>query len=359
MRRFLRRGWNRCGRSLSLIAFGRWHRAGAAENAHHHRHRRHYRLRHHGGKCKAHFLPFSRCRYDRAAQGGSHFVISNELPKFATPASEKLFNAELRKGVAAATDLVFLSGLAVGVTPTASAGSSAANVLTDLQTLLAAITTGPNSRLYFIVDATAAKKLVTKTNSSGAIAFPGMGINGGEILPGVTALVTDQLGANIAMFVDATGIIGETANVDLKMARHATLQFDTAPDSPQTALTGVVSLWQRDLRALMAERWFGFEKARIHLSRDALRCELLTGAYTTWQTKTENLSAPPTCRLPLARHLRNGYTAGSADIANFANFGNISTERARKILESERRKNYPRGLRRPCAATRRLHREEG
>ncbi len=46
------------------------------------------------------------------------------------------------------------------------------------------------------------------------------------------------------------------------MSRHSTLQFETAPDSPQTALTGMVSLWQRDLRALMAERWFGFKKAR-------------------------------------------------------------------------------------------------
>ena len=189
-------------------------------------------------------------------------VISEELAKFATPAAEKLFNAELKKGVAAATDSVFLSGLAVGVTPSASAGSSAANVLTDLQTLLAAVTTGPNSRLYFIVDATNAKKLVTKTNSSGAVAFAGMGINGGEILPGVQALVSDQLAANTAMLVDATGIIGETSNVDLKMARHATMQFDDAPDSPPTALTGMVSLWQYNLRALMAERWFGFSKAR-------------------------------------------------------------------------------------------------
>jgi HK97 family phage major capsid protein len=189
-------------------------------------------------------------------------VISDELAKFATPAAEKLFNAELRKGVAAATDSVFLSGLAVGVTPSASAGSSAANVLTDLQTLLAAVTTGPNSRLYFIIDAANAKKLVTKINSGGAMAFPGMGINGGEILPGVTAVVTDQLGANTAMLVDATGIIGETSNVDLKMARHSTLQFNTEPDSPPSALTGLVSLWQYNLRALIAERWFGFEKAR-------------------------------------------------------------------------------------------------
>ncbi len=139
------------------------------------------------GITEAHVKPISSLSLDadtiEPRKAVATIVISNELAKFATPASEKLFNSELRKGVAAATDLVFLSGLAVGVTPSASAGSSAANVLTDLQTLLAAIDTGPNSRLYFIVDATAAKKLVTKTNSSGAIAFPSMGINGGEIFP--------------------------------------------------------------------------------------------------------------------------------------------------------------------------------
>ena len=188
-------------------------------------------------------------------------VISNELARFATPAAEKLFNAELKNGVVAATDGVFLTGLASGVTPTASAGNSAANVLTDLATLLAAVDTGPNSRLYFVIAAANAKKLVTKTNSSGALAFPNMGVNGGEILGGVTALVTDQLPANSAMLVDATGIIGDTGNVDLRMSQQADLHLDSE-DSPPDAGAGLISLWQHDLRALMAERWFGFAKAR-------------------------------------------------------------------------------------------------
>jgi hypothetical protein len=191
----------------------------------------------------------------------NHSSRSRWIRRFATPSAEKLFNAELKRGVVAATDGVFLTGLADGVTPSASAGSSAANVLTDLQTLLAAVDTGPNSRLYFIIGAANAKKLVTKTNSSGAIAFPGMGVNGGEILGGVTALVTDQLPANTAMLVDATGIIGDTSNVDLRMSQQADLHLDSE-DSPPDAGAGLISLWQHDLRALLAERWFGFEKAR-------------------------------------------------------------------------------------------------
>ena len=191
-------------------------------------------------------------------------IISDELARFATPGSEQLFNNELRKAAAAATDQVFLAGLAADETPTASAGSSAANVYTDLAALLAALDTGATSRLFFIIGAANAKKLMTKTTTSGDLAFPQMGPSGGSILPGVTALVSDQVAASTAMMIDATQLLAETGPIGLSMSRHTTLQFSDAPDFPPTALTGVINLWQFDLRALMAERFFGFAKVRAN-----------------------------------------------------------------------------------------------
>jgi hypothetical protein len=50
--------------------------------------------------------------------------------------------------------------------------------------------------------------------------------------------------------------------VRLDIARHASLQMDTAPDSPPTANTVALSLFQRNMVALRAERTFGFAPIR-------------------------------------------------------------------------------------------------
>ena len=240
---------------------GRWHRPHAAENKHQNRDRRRHRLRRQRDQ-RAHFQPFAHGRYDRAAQGVATIAISDELAKFATPAAERFFNAELKKGVVAATDGVFLTGLAVGrVLRLPLLAAARRMFLPTWQRSLAAVTTGPNSRLYFIIDASERKKAGYENQFERRSRILEHGHKRRRILPGVTALVTDQLAANTAMLVDATGIIGDTSNVDLRMARHATLHLDSE-DSPPDASAGLISLFQHNLRALMAERWFGFEKAR-------------------------------------------------------------------------------------------------
>jgi hypothetical protein len=50
-------------------------------------------------------------------------------------AATLLFNNELKQGVARATDRTFVGALLAGVTPTASAGATAANISADLATL--------------------------------------------------------------------------------------------------------------------------------------------------------------------------------------------------------------------------------
>jgi hypothetical protein len=48
----------------------------------------------------------------------------------------------------------------------------------------------------------------------------------------------------------------------LNIIDQATIQMDTAPDSPPTGSTNVISLWQNNLVGLIAERFFTVTKVR-------------------------------------------------------------------------------------------------
>jgi hypothetical protein len=190
-------------------------------------------------------------------------VVNDELTK-TSGAAASLFAIELRSAVASATDEVFLESLLDGVVPTASAGSTTANVITDIATLLGAVTTGPDSRVYIVIDPANAKRLVTKLTTGGDFAFPLMGLNGGEIVRGVTALVSDRLPTGNALMIVADGLAGDSGPITLDESRAATIQLDTAPNSPPSASAVPMSLFQQNRQALRAERYFGFEVVRAN-----------------------------------------------------------------------------------------------
>jgi len=50
--------------------------------------------------------------------------------------------------------------------------------------------------------------------------------------------------------------------VNVDVSREASLQMDSAPDSPNTASTVLVSLWQRNMVAIKAERFITWKKGR-------------------------------------------------------------------------------------------------
>lgn len=188
--------------------------------------------------------------------------ITEELVKFGRPA--QLFDTQLRRAISTETNKSFLAGLIAATTPSASAGSSAANVLSDLSTLLGAITTvSESSKLYFVVTGAAAKGLATKINAAGVLQFPNFSVTGGgEILPGIVGLISNDLPANTAIMVDASQVLAGDEGVALDASRQATIQPNTSSDSPPTAATVPVSLWQQGLVALRAERFFGYTVAR-------------------------------------------------------------------------------------------------
>lgn len=188
-------------------------------------------------------------------------VVSDELARSASPAATALLGTELRNGVAAATNSVFVDRITNGVTPTASAGSTAANAITDIGVLLGAVALGEASRPYFITSPARAKSGAMKLTTAGTFAFPQLTPVGGSIA-GIPVLVTDAVDTGEVLLVDASGLAGDSDVIVLDGASQATIQLDNAPDQPPSATTVATSLWQNNLRAIRAYRYFAIERFR-------------------------------------------------------------------------------------------------
>jgi HK97 family phage major capsid protein len=195
-------------------------------------------------------------------------VLNDEVIRFSSPSAEAIISQELRAGVARAVDSIFLTGLYSSVSAIASSGTTVTAMVTDLAALIAAIGPTSTSRLFLITDVAAATALALARDGSGA-AFPTMTPTGGTVC-GIPCLVTDQMpasgnspGQSRAILVDASGLIaGSDDDITVDIARHTSLQFDSSPDSPETASTNLISLWQHGRIALKAERHFGYDIAR-------------------------------------------------------------------------------------------------
>jgi hypothetical protein len=184
-------------------------------------------------------------------------VLTKELAELSE--SQQLFANELSRGVIAATDSNFLAALVAATTPVASGGSTLALILTDLEILMSNVTTSAASRLYFVTSATNMKGIVAKASTAGAPAFPNLGPLGGELWPGVTAIVSDSISSTAALMFDATAIVGNSEGIIPSRSEQSALQMESAsPDSPPVAATTLLPLWQNDLLALRMERFFGY-----------------------------------------------------------------------------------------------------
>lgn len=64
--------------------------------------------------------------------------------------------------------------------------------------------------------------------------------------------------------IDASGLLLGDEGITLDNSRQAALQMETAPDNPTTGSTVLLNLWQRNMLALRAERWFAFALGRVN-----------------------------------------------------------------------------------------------
>lgn len=186
-------------------------------------------------------------------------IVSDEIARLVGPAASALFAAELRSAVAAVTDAEFIALVTDGIVGSAASGTTPAAIRTDFRTALASISTDSSSRIYVLMRSETAKSLSVAGND--VAAFPEMTPTGG-VLFGSPALVSDGLAAGTIALIDANAVAADGGTVTLDQTRQASIQMDGSPDSPETAATTLVSLWQQGLVGVQVSRWFGAELLR-------------------------------------------------------------------------------------------------
>ncbi|MDZ4842924.1 MAG: hypothetical protein SH859_12415 [Hyphomicrobium aestuarii] len=186
-------------------------------------------------------------------------VISEELIHALTAGDAvDLINRELRGATARAATQELL-----GVIGTGSPSHTSSNVpLDDLRAMLAiaAISGSPASRYFLVVSAAIAAQLATWPDSTtGGPAFPQMTPSGGTI-QGISVIATDApIASATAFLVDAAQVALAAESFVISTAAHASLQMD---DAPSAGATNLISLWQSNSVAILAERFFGVLRMR-------------------------------------------------------------------------------------------------
>ena len=112
----------------------------------------------------------------------------------------------------------------------------------------------------FIMSPANALSLSFRANVDGSPQFPGIGLEGGSYR-GLTFITSNTAGANVIAVQPALVLYADDGGVTIDASREASLQMDSAPDSPATATTVLVSLWQTNTVGLRAERYVSWKRA--------------------------------------------------------------------------------------------------
>ena len=211
-------------------------------------------------------------------------VQTEELMKFSNPSSEMLVRDGLVASIAYLTDRDFLdptkaavtvvspASVTNGVTPIQPSGTTADAFRADLGNLIVEYLEDNMSvtGLVLVMTSAQAMRLGLMRNTLGQREFPDITANGGT-LEGIPVITSENIVASGSSPVDGYPIVALNApeiyladdgGISVDISREASLQMDTAPDSPASASTVLVSLWQRNLVAIRAERFITWKKRR-------------------------------------------------------------------------------------------------
>lgn len=200
------------------------------------------------------------------ARAAALVVLTDEMVRSAGPAGEAVISRELRRGVTAAVDAQFFDMVVDGDTPTftGSGTGDAEDVRADLRRLLAAVAPTAESRIMFALAPDVARGAATLTGALGAYVFPEMGPTGGRIL-NTDAMVSDQLEPGTVMLLDSAGIVGNSDTITVDASGDTTVELRDDPTGDTIAPTGgttMVSMFQTNSVAIMAQAYFGAERVR-------------------------------------------------------------------------------------------------
>jgi hypothetical protein len=193
-------------------------------------------------------------------KGQSFIIVSNEVASAESAAATALINEELRKAVSAAVDAKFSAIAMAGASSSPSAGGIGEDLMDDVEALLA-IVNAPGARLYWAMGSIVANRLAILDRRGE------MTPSGGHFL-GLPAIVSSTVEAGTLRLFDAQGFAGDLEGVIIETARQASIDLGEPPDSPVTAGTTLINLFQQNLSAIRATTYFGAVKLRTNAAAE-------------------------------------------------------------------------------------------
>jgi HK97 family phage major capsid protein/HK97 family phage prohead protease len=232
--------------------------------------------------------PFTKGGFDTVTLGFAKIAaitaFTQEQLKFSTPNIEAIVRDGLVQAITYQMDRDFLDPSKTAVT-----GVSPASITNGATSINASGITSDAFRADFaklirnylranynlnglvvVMTASQAWTLGSLVTDFGAPIFPGLGKDGGAV-QGIPVITSENIAAVGGSPADGAPIVAINANdilladdggVDIDISTEASVQMDTAPDSPLTASTITKSLWQHNLVGVRAERFINWTKAR-------------------------------------------------------------------------------------------------
>lgn len=211
-------------------------------------------------------------------------VLNDELIRISDPSAELLVRNDLAKQIVQFMDAQFVDptkAAVTGVSPASITNGVSAQIPTgttgsalraDIKTLLGGFLSN-NLQVdgaVVIMSQRLALAISMMQNALGQDEYPNLTMNGGTAwgLPVITSEGVPSTGGSPTdgdpIIVASTPdiLLADDEQVMIDVSREATLQMDSAPDSPPTASTVMYSLFQNNGVAVRAERYINWVKRR-------------------------------------------------------------------------------------------------
>jgi HK97 family phage major capsid protein len=209
------------------------------------------------------------------AKASGIIVMSEELVKLSTPSAENLVREEMIAGMGAFLDVQFQdpavaavanvnpASITNGASTAAATGVTGAAAKADLAASVAVFTAAgiPLEGSVWLMNDSNAWGLSIAVNALGQPLFPGMTAMGGTLM-GMPVIVSNSLSTRVVLLHAPSILFADDGGVSIDVSREASVQMDSAPTDVVDATTVYLSLWQRNLVGLRAERMITWIRAR-------------------------------------------------------------------------------------------------
>ncbi len=195
-------------------------------------------------------------------------VLSQELVRLSAPNAEEAVRRDLVDQIVRFMDQQFIdptvtattsrpASITQGVTSPAASGTTAEDLYFDMNLALATFDSVDQSTesIVILMPPALARGIGTLRNALGQFEFSGVNMNGGTLM-GFPVIVSSSVPSGTIVIVAANEIfVADDGRVDLDASNQATLDMSGGA-SP------TVSLWQRNLIGIRAERFVTWKKRR-------------------------------------------------------------------------------------------------